>query len=253
MVDSLFKRRVTSWFVVPKSIENPRYRIFCIPYAGGNAQAFHKWGAQFSQDEIFSLQLPGRAFRIREPCIRDCGEMVEAMMEQMEGHLDVPFVLYGHSMGGLLAFELARGLRRTNRPLPEGLFVTGRRAPQVLGAGPVAFDMPDDQFWRAVGKLYGTPKALLDSPDLKAMLLPTFRADFELLAKWRYCPEPPFDFPIWAVGGTQDPGISQEAIWAWKEQTNGSFKHWMIEGGHMFLQQKEATLLQYLFDALESL
>ena len=251
MAESSFKRQVGSWFCLPNPIENPRYRVFCIPYAGGNAQAFHKWGTQFPRDEIFSLQLPGRAFRIREPCIRDCSELVFQILEEMAPYLDIPFVLYGHSMGGLLAFELARGLRRMGGPTPSGLFVSGRRAPQTTGDNLVPFDSPDDDFWNAVGTLYGTPKALLESADLKKMLLPTFRADFELLSKWSYKAEEPLSIPIWAIGGTHDPGIPPEAIVAWKEQTTSRFEYRMIEGGHMFLQQKEAELLDYIRQALD--
>ena len=247
-----FKRQVSSWFAVPNAMENPRLRLFCIPYAGGNAQAFHKWGAHFKRDELFSMQLPGRAFRIREPCIRDCSQMINAMMKEMDPHLDTPFALYGHSMGALLAFELARGLRRTNRPSPQGLIVSGRRAPQVGGAGPVSFDTPDNEFWGAIGKLYGTPKTLLDSPDLQAMLLPTFRADFELLGKWTYEEEAPLECPIWAMGGDSDPGICVDAIKGWEEQTSAEFQHRIFAGGHMFIQQKEAELLPLIQQALDS-
>ena len=79
----MFKRPSDPWFLIPKSIEKPRFRLFCIPYAGGNASAFHKWAAQLGDDELFAAQLPGRAFRRREPCIREAHEMVRGLAAEM--------------------------------------------------------------------------------------------------------------------------------------------------------------------------
>ncbi len=249
----MFKRPPNPWFLIPKSIEKPRFRIFCIPYAGGNASAFHKWAGSFEQDELFAAQLPGRAFRRREPLIRDAHAMVAALIEAMDGSLDVPFVLYGHSMGGLLAFELARALRGGGHREPSALIISGRRAPQIPGAEAIAHDMPDDRFWTTIGQLYGTTPALLNSADLKAMLLPVFRADFQLLNGWSYTDGAPLSCPIYALGGEEDPGIPVENLEAWRDQTTGGFEQKMFAGGHMFIQPREAEFLGELKSIVDHL
>jgi len=248
-----FSRKVSSWFLVPNPIEKPRLRLFCVPYAGGNATAFHRWGSHFKQDEIFSFQLPGRAFRRKEPCIVDIPEMVEAMAAAIKPHLDVPFVFFGHSMGAILAYELARSLRGKGWPMPAGLIVSARRAPSVGGEESVAASLPDDQFWRLIGQLYGTTRALLDSPELKEMLMPTFRGDFRLLNNWSYSEAPAMSFPVLAVGGTSDPGVTQRDLLAWGDETTGVFTHHLIEGGHMFLQPKEAEVVRLVLSFIDGL
>ena len=246
----MFKRPSDPWFLIPRSIEKPRFRLFCIPYAGGNASAFHKWASKFERDELFAAQLPGRAFRRREPCIRDAHAMVKALLEAMKGYLDVPFVLYGHSMGGLLAFELARALRREGHRLPSALIVSGRRAPQIPGVEAIPHDMPDDRFWTTVGQLYGTTPALLNSTELKEMLLPVFRADFQLLNGWSYSEDEPLSCPIYALGGDEDPGIPSENLEAWDVQTTAGFESKIFQGGHMFIQPREAEFLDELVSIL---
>ena len=248
-----FTRQVSPWFLVPNAMEHPRYRVFGVPYAGGNATAFHKWGAHFTRDEIFSVQLPGRAFRRKEPCIVEVPTLIDTLLKVMQPHLDVPFVLYGHSMGAMVAFELARGLRRAGWRAPEALIVSGRRSPQVKAREVVTSTLSDDQFWQLVGKLYGTPKALLESVELKTMLMPTFRGDFALLHGWAYQEEEPLELPIFAMGGDADPGISREALEGWSTQTTRRFQCEMFPGGHMFIQPKEADVVASLRAILDSL
>ena len=171
----------------------------------------------------------------------------------MQSHLDVPYILYGHSMGALIAFELARAFRRMGMPTPKALVVSGRRAPQVSKAEAVPHDLDDDQFWMRIGALYGTTHELLENAELKAMLLPSFRADFELLNLWNYEDETRFGFPIFAMGGESDPGISEADIKAWQRETTAHFDSRMFSGGHMFIQPREIEFvgaLREIFDAL---
>lgn len=241
------------WFIVPKVLAHPRFRVFCLHYAGGNASAFHSWAAQFEQDEINALQLPGRAFRLREPAFLEVSEAVSVVASAMTDQLSSPFVVYGHSMGALLAFELVRELRRAALPAPSALIVSGCRAPHLKRTPPLPADIPDDEFWRKIGELYGTTEELLNHPELKALLLPTFRADFELIRRFRYREEAPLDIPIMACGGVRDPGVPQCDIEAWANVTTGEFSHKMFPGGHMFLQPFEKGLVHEIRTLLDRL
>ena len=102
----------SSWVVCTKS--HARLRLFCFPYAGGGASIYHPWSKRLSGDvEICPLYLPGRENRLREPCFKRLSSLVEELTDALTHFMDVPFAFFGHSMGALISFEVARRLRRS--------------------------------------------------------------------------------------------------------------------------------------------
>jgi medium-chain acyl-[acyl-carrier-protein] hydrolase len=226
-------------------------RLFCFPYAGGGASIFRGWAEQLPKYlEVCPVQLPGRGGRMMESPFCSLGPLIEALTQAMLPYLDIPFTFFGHSMGAIICFELARQLRRRLLPEPLHLFASGRNAPQIREEGPFDYDLPDPEFIEKLRGLNGTPKEVLEHPELIKLMLPLLRADFALIQTYVYSPEPPLDCPITALGGTQDMDISREHLEAWREQTRRSFTLRMLPGDHFFPHTTQSILLPILADRL---
>src|SRR5437879_2521509 len=123
------------WFYSPRPTPRPRLRLFCIPHSGGSAAAYRAWPASLPADiEVCAIQLPGRAERLREPPLDRVDAMVRGIVEAVKPLLsEAPFAIFGHSLGGLLAFEVGRALRREGGPLPAQVFVSSCYPPNAAG------------------------------------------------------------------------------------------------------------------------
>lgn len=198
------------WFHIPRPLGKKRGRIVWLPHAGGSATVVHHWPKHLSEDvELAAVQLPGRSYRLGEPPYR----RIEALLLALEPVLcelctDLPYVLFGHSMGALVAYELAERLRRSGRPLPAALVVSGRRAPHLPSIRPAVHDASDRVFIAALEEYQGMPQRVLRDPDMLAMVLPALRADFELMEHHVPVQYEPLAIPIIACGGECDPTAS---------------------------------------------
>lgn len=223
-------------------------RCFCLPYAGGSARLFQAWGRYApSSVELFALELPGHGTRLTEPPLHRMEEMLAAIAQVIHPLLDRPFVLFGHSMGALISFELARYCRRHGLPMPAHLYVSGHRAPQLPDPEPPVHTLPDAAFREKLTRLQGTSQAILDNDEFMALLLPVLRADFALCETYTYTAEPPLPCPITAFGGTRDPATQRGRLRAWRLQTEAKFTSHVLPGNHFFLHSAEARLVRCLF------
>ena len=222
-------------------------RLFCFPYAGGAASVFSKvLNGLPPEIEVCPVELPGRGSRLSELPVNDLGRLVEIVAEELAPHLDQPFAFFGHSMGALLGFELARYLRRIHRVAPVHLLVSAGRAPQVPASGPITWDLTDQQLVDKMRRLNGTPQAVLDNPELMALVLPIIRADLVAIDSYVYREEPPLSCPITAFGGLQDSTVTRDQLSPWREQTSESFTLRMLPGDHFFLHSAQQTLREVL-------
>lgn len=176
--------------------------------------------------------------------------LVQAIASSLLPYLDKPFAFFGHSMGGLVGFELARLLHRDYGCSPVHLFVSGRRAPQVPDPDPPIHTLPDSEFLAELRRLNGTPEAVLQNDELMQLLLPILRADFAVLETYDYTLQPLLNCPITAFGGLQDPEVCCEELEAWREQTRAAFSLHMFPGDHFFLHTAQSLLLQSLSQTL---
>jgi 4'-phosphopantetheinyl transferase len=174
------------------------------------------------------------------------GPLVEALALALRPHLDRPFAFFGHSLGALVAFELARRLRRNGGPQPVRLFVSGCPAPQARTREKSVHSLPDAEFREELRRLKGTPAAVLDDDELMEVLLPTLRADFALCETYAFAPGPALTCPISALGGLADDTVSHQDLDAWREQAAGPFRLRMLPGDHFFLQTAQQLLLRAL-------
>jgi medium-chain acyl-[acyl-carrier-protein] hydrolase len=243
-----------SWFASPARRPQASLRLFCFPYAGGGSLIYRPWAAQLPPSvELYAAHLPGHENRLREPPFTNLFPLVEAIAEVIPPYLDKPFAFFGHSMGAMISFELARLLRRRNGPMPSALYVSGRPAPQIPRPEPFSYNLPEEEFKQKLLSLNGTPPEVLEHPEVMELLIPIVRADFSVVETYEYKPEPPLDVPLVAFGGLQDAAVTKEEVEAWREQTSSTFRLWMIPGDHFFLNSAQRLLLYKLSQELTQL
>jgi medium-chain acyl-[acyl-carrier-protein] hydrolase len=226
-------------------------RLFCFPYAGGTASVFRDWSDGLPADiEVCPIQFPGRGTRLMEPPYSRLSLLVEALAEALYPLLDKPFALFGHSLGSLVSFELARRLRANHRARPVRLFVSAGPAPQIPHRGLPIHNLPEEEFAAELRRLKGTPGELLEHKELMAIVIPSLRADFALYESYRYVQEPPLNCPISTYGGLTDQRVNHDDLEAWRDQTTVSFSIRMFPGDHFFLKSTQPLLLRTLSQEL---
>ncbi|MGQ0554669.1 MAG: thioesterase II family protein [Nitrospiraceae bacterium] len=242
--------RSTKWVVTHRQV-NSGLRLICFPYAGGSASMFRSWSqdAMLADVEVCAVQFPGREARIAESPVDDLRRLVPLLREELEPYLDRPFALFGHSIGALVSFELARELRRTCGIQPCHLFVSGCPAPHLPHSERM-WDLPDEEFLERLCRFNGTPPEVLNHPELMDMMLPTIRADFALRDRYVYREEPPLNCSITAFGGMSDQHVSGADLRAWRQHTRERFQLWLFQGDHFFLRSAQETLLETVFSRL---
>jgi medium-chain acyl-[acyl-carrier-protein] hydrolase len=242
------------WVIRYKRNPAAKLRLFCFSYAGGGVSVFRLWPGALSPDvEVCAVQLPGREQRFREPLISRISELVPAVGEAIAPLLDRPFALFGHSLGALNAFCLARWLRRHVGKRPLRLFVSARSAPHLPLVRPPVHGLPEARFIEELRFYDATPAAVLADAGLRALFLPVLRADFALFEGYTHEAEPPLDTPIVALAGSSDHTVAEERIAAWREHTSGPFSLHVVPGGHFFVNTSQAAVLQLIDKELQRL
>lgn len=244
-------RTLNSWVTCFQPNPQAKLRLFCFPYAGGGALSFRTWPDSLPLSvEVCPIELPGRGFRLRESPFTRLEPLIQAIAYPLLPYLDKPYAFFGHSMGGLISFELTRFLRREYGISPIHLFISARRAPQVPASHPPIHKLSDSKFQDELRRLNGTPEAVLENAELMQLLLPTLRADFSVIETYTYATEPPLDCPIAVFGGLEDREVSYEELQAWREQTNGAFSLHMLPGNHFFMHSAQSLVLELLSQIL---
>jgi medium-chain acyl-[acyl-carrier-protein] hydrolase len=220
-------------------------RLFCFPYAGGNSLIYRAWPFGLPENvEICAIQLPGHGNRLPEPLFNSLTPLVSALALQLLPYLNKPFAFFGHSMGGLISFELARLLRRECRQRPQHLFISGHRAPHTRDTEKRTFELPEAEFIEELRRLNGTPREVLDHPELISLMAPVLRADFTIAQTYEYLDEGPLDCDLTVYGGLRDIDVTREHLEAWRTYTSGNFNLRMFPGDHFFLHNSRPSLLQ---------
>lgn len=244
----------TPWLVQYDGVTEARLRLFCFPYVGGGASAYRTWrGALPDTAAIHAVQLPGRETRLREKAISRMDDLLPPLFAALEPYLDTPFAFWGHSMGALISFALARHIRQQRALLPRALFLSARRAPQLPPRTAPTHDLPRPAFLEELRQLGGTPEAVLQNEGLMALLLPILRADFELVETYRYQPAAPLACPIIVYGGADDDTVPQADLAQWQIHTTNTFEVKVFEGDHFYLRTQERALLAELGQQLTRL
>jgi medium-chain acyl-[acyl-carrier-protein] hydrolase len=232
--------------VWPKPNPNANVRLFCVPYAGGCPQVYHQWPDTLpSSIEVCSISLPGRRKRFAEPPFTRMKPAVQAILADLMPYLDKPFAIFGHSMGALIAYELASTLQRSRLATPGHLFVSGCYSAKMPNPRPL-HTLPDADFKEAICLLDGMPTEVLNNAEIMDLITPTLRADFTLAETYCDTNGAKLNCPVTAFGGSDDPMTSPDEIELWRHTTNSSFSLHILPGNHFFLHQEQSQLCSLL-------
>lgn len=222
------------WFRCYRPRPYAKRRLVCFPQAGGGASFFRPWIDLVPEDvELWSVQYPGREDRFGEPLVPEMDELAGRIAEALGPMLDRPTVLFGHSMGAGVAYEVAR---RAGSPAVEHLVVSARPSPSHQRLRHTEVYLSDDAGLIAeLGVLGGTDPGVLDHPELRALVLPTIRNDFRLVETYHPEPAPTLDVPITALTADDDPRMTVAEAAGWHEATTAEFRIAVYSGGHFYL------------------
>lgn len=240
-------RGANPWFTTQTADSGADLRLYCLPYAGGSASTYLGWSDLLGGNtDVCAVQLPGRGSRLREPPRSDAQQVAMEVADEISDHADGPFALLGHSMGGLLAYEVAQQLRRVHGPQPIALIVSGRRAPEYPEPYPDIRSLSDAELVAELDRRYGRLASVLSNVELRGAFLPSIRADFTICERYRRSTCEPIPYPIFAYGGTADKDVSPTELAAWRAYTSDQFTMTMVPGGHFFIEQRFETFIGYL-------
>jgi medium-chain acyl-[acyl-carrier-protein] hydrolase len=227
-----------TWAVRWQPAPSARLRLFCLPHAGGGTIVYRPWAQRLAPGiEVVAIRLPGRETRFREPVPGRIQDLAVGVVRAITPLLDVPYALFGHSMGALVAFEACQALRRTGLPAPTRLLVSGRPAPHLpLRHAPV-HAAPTAELVARLRDYQGTRSELLDDPVALSAFISVLRADLASSEMYRYGAQPPLDCPISAFGGVDDQFAPEADLAAWESHTAAGFRVQRFPGGHFFLHE----------------
>jgi medium-chain acyl-[acyl-carrier-protein] hydrolase len=238
---------VNPWLPFRKPHPGAKLRLFCLPFAGGSAAAFHGWSTALPAEvELCAVQLPGRERRFLEPAFRQMPPLLDALEPALAPLLDRPFVFFGYSMGTRIALALTQRWQARGAPLPLGLVMAAAGTPHF--SRPSREELDDARFIELLRSYEGTPPEVFAHRELLEMVLPTLRADFALADA--VLPSSPVSCPLSAWSGTEDPHVPPEKLERWRELTSGEFRTRLFPGKHFFLRTARDALLASLTEEL---
>lgn len=232
-----------------------RLQLICLPYAGAGAAVYRGWQRLMPHwVELVALDLPGRGLRQAEPAVWDWRELIDIVMSSLGRRIRTPLALFGHSMGALVAVELAHELRLRGGQAPVWVGVSGCVAPRRRELNLSWLDCSDERLIAELRSLGGTSPEVMGCRDLLDVILPTVRADFHLCGSYQPLDRTPLACPFLVLGGHSDPlSRPRDNLSAWSLETSGLCRVEMVHGGHFFVHESEAAVVALVASSLAAL
>ncbi|MSU97058.1 MULTISPECIES: thioesterase II family protein [Pseudomonas] len=227
--------------------------LLCLPYSGASAMVYSRWRRKLPEWlTLQPVELPGRGARYGEPLHTDMRRLALQLAQEQKATLKAPYALFGHSLGALLACEMAHAFRSLGCPEPVALFASGTAAPTMRADYDRGFAQPrtDAELIDQLRALNGTSEEVLANKELMSLTLPVLRADFLLCGRFEPQQRPLLKCPVHVLGGKDDRATTEQLI-GWSKETHGSFSVDMLAGGHFFIHEHEAKVLRVIKDQLE--
>jgi len=222
-------------------------KLFCFPYAGGSGVMYNRWRPLLDPSiELQMIEIPGRGRRFADPLVHTLDEMADDLLRQMRGALDgSPFLLFGHSMGALLVYELARRIRAELGLEPAHAFFSGRYPPHYLEIHRY-HELPDDEFQQCVARLGGLPDELLANPPVLKLFLNVLRADFAAVETYQHHDTTPLRCDISVLYGEDDVDMAICDPREWARYTTGTCRWHGYPGGHFFIHEHAERIVRLI-------
>jgi len=230
------------WLRRPRPRHYPEVRLVCLPHAGGTAGEYIPWAARLpAQVELIAVQYPGRQDRLDEPCAQSVPEIADALVPALAPYADRPLYLFGHSMGGLVAYEVAVRLEAGAGPDPAGLFASGALAPHRVTP---PREMLDDATVEADIRTSGwSDPAVFEHPELRELVLPALLADVRAVLSYHRRDPVRLRCPIVAYAGSDGAADVPAEAAAWGELTSGPAAWRQFDGDHFYVRSQQAELV----------
>ncbi len=227
-------------------------RLLCLPHAGGSASFYFPVSRALAPGvEVLAVQYPGRQDRLAEPGIDNIPDLADQIFAAVRTVADRPLALFGHSMGAILAYEVSVRLERNGFPAPTRLFASGRRAPSRYRDDRVHL-RDDEGIVAELRAMEGTDSTLFADPDVLDMILPAVRSDYRAVETYRHRAGESVSCPVTVLTGDIDPTVTLEEARAWGEHTTGPMDLRVFPGGHFFLVQQNAQVINFVSERLAS-
>lgn len=244
----------TPWLDCSSASNSVQSRLFCMPSVGEDGAVFRSWSSEVPPvTEVCAVQLPGRGKRMREPLVRRMDALIPSLVDALRDRLDLPFAIFGHGLGALIAFELARALRRMSLPQPARLFLSGHRAPNLPSRFEDIHGMEESAFREELRRRTDVPAEVLEHEELMALVSPMLRADFEVEETYTFSAEDPIDVPFTIIGGIADETVNESERQAWREHTRAAFRVEMLPGDRFYPRAQREQLLRTISRELQQL
>lgn len=228
-----------------------RLRLFCFPFAGGGAAVYRSWQDKLPEEiEVRPVCLPGREQRFGEAAFEAIDDAVAALIDAIRPMTATPYAFFGYSMGGIIAHHLACRLMADGADPPNHLFIAALRSPDITAPRRQLHSLPSDDFWAEVAAYGGTPGEILENSEYRALFEPFLRADFKLAQSAFSADLPQLACPISVFGGADDANPAPADLDGWHQATTGRFDKHIYPGGHFFMAQNEAPMLDLIKEKL---
>ncbi|MGW3917096.1 thioesterase II family protein [Streptomyces sp. NPDC005070] len=223
-------------------------RLFVLHHAGGSHVLYRHWAAGLPDTwDVRPLDAPGHGLLLDVPQIDDAGRLADFLLRGIAPEPGVPYALFGHSMGALVAYEITRRAVDRGLPPPVWVGVSARPAPQPAGQRAGLHELDDAELRTRLKLLGGTPGAVFDDPGLWALFDPVIRADLRLVDNWRPAPgAPPLPVALSAYAGAEDRSASPRRMAGWAGHAERFLGLRVFEGGHFYFQDDPAPLLRQM-------
>ena len=238
----------SDWFSFYGNKKQAKARIFAFPYSGAGSSIFHSWAKKMESSgiQLVGVQLPGRENRFGENLIDDLPSLLENILQEIRNLTDKPYAFFGHSMGGLIAYELSRKIHAENLHLPKHLYVSAFRSPELENTNRPMAILNDDDFLSEIVNYGGMPNEVLENKEFLEIFLPILRADFLLTEYYSYKEGSILTIPISVFSGSEDNIVHPEQMNNWKSKTNKEFNHYKYCGKHFFINDHVDSIIEKL-------
>lgn len=215
--------------------------LFCIPYSDSSASIYYKWRMELIENiTLVPLKLAGRGARIRQPLCRTMDDAIQDLYQQFNRHYDGgKYVLFGHSLGGLMAFELAHYILQQGHPMPMVIFFSGCRPPDHAHDKPILHTLTDADFMYEIAKLGGISGEVFRNKELMDLFTPIIKNDYRLYEQYIYQPKPQrFDCTLVLLHGDADSLVALEELPLWEKFTDRETKTIIFpQADHFFIDK----------------